>query len=150
MQPTGHLEWQPPQPTHFSLSALKSLDSYGGYLDDDGSLHLDLKSGEVGPHYGVNLLLGDRSNVADCLLSTPKSVLDPFARGSFRGPAGYQILASRWDVLPEENGNPFNRQFYLIENGEIIFYSASISKNVEKAECVHSVNKTTILYLLKD
>lgn len=132
------------------LSALKSLDSYGGYLDDDGSLHLDLKSGEVGPHYGVNLLLGDRSNVADCLLSTPKSVFDPFARGSFRGPAGYQILASRWDVLPEENGNPFNRQFYLIENGEIIFYSASISKNVEKAECVHSVNKTTILYLLED
>lgn len=132
------------------FSALKKLESYGGYLDNDGSLHLDLKSGEVGPHYGVNLLLGDRTNVSDCLLSTPKSVLDPFARGSFRGPAGYQILATRWDILPEENGNPFNRQFYLIEDGKIIFYSASISQNVEKAECVHSVNKTTIRYLLKD
>ena len=132
------------------FSVLKKLDSYGGYLDNEGSLHFDLKSNEVGPHYGVNLLLGDRTNVSDSLLSTPKSVLDPFARGSFRGPAGYQILASRWDILPEENGNPFNRQFYLVENGEIIFYSASISKNVEKAECVHSVNKTTIHYLLKD
>lgn len=132
------------------FSALKKLDSYGGYLDNEGSLHFDLKSNEVGPHYGVNLLLGDRTNVSDSLLSTPKSVLDPFARGSFRGPAGYQILASRWDILPEENGNPFNRQFYLVENGKIIFYSASISQNVEKAECVHSVNKTTIHYLLKD
>lgn len=132
------------------LSTLSKLAGYGGYLDKEGSLHIDLKSQEVGPHYAVNLLLGDRTNVPDSLLSTPKSVLDSFGHGSFRGPAGYQILASRWDVLPEENGNPFNRQFYLIEDGKIVFYSGYISDNVLKAECVHSVNKTKITYLLKD
>ena len=132
------------------FSALRKLSGYGGYLDKEGALHIDLKSEEVGPHYAVNLLLGDRTKVSDSLLSTPKSVLDCFGHGSFRGPAGYQILASRWDILPEENGNPFNRQFYLMEDGKILFYSGRLSEDVEKAECIHSINKTKILYQLKD
>ena len=135
---------------HIIKDAVFKLKDYGGTLLDDGSLLINLKDPEVGPHYAINLLLGDRSKFNDPLLTTPKSVLDSLGRGSFRGPAGYQILASKWDILPEENGNPFNRQFYLIEKGKIIFYSARISDDVLEATCLHEVNQTTIKYKLKN
>jgi cellobiose phosphorylase len=95
--------------------AFRLSKSFGGVLNPDGSHTIDLLSSEVGPHYGVNLLLGWREGFKEPLLTTPKSVVDSFGRGSFRAKAAYQVLATRWDVRPEENGNPFNRQFYLLE-----------------------------------
>lgn len=129
---------------------VKALAGYGGQLNPDGSVTIDLFSPEVGPHYAVNLLLGWREGFPEPLLTTPKSVVDAFGRGSFRAAAAYQVLATRWDVRPEENGNPFNRQFYLIENGKQIFYSADITANVKEAFCTHYPGKTLINYVLKD
>jgi cellobiose phosphorylase len=129
---------------------VKALASYGGTLNPDGSVTLDLFSPEVGPHYAVNLLLGWREGYPEPLLTTPKSVVDAFGHGSFRAAAAYQVLATRWDVRPEENGNPFNRQFYLVENGKQIFYSADITANVKEAHCTHYPGKTRIDYVLKD
>lgn len=129
---------------------VKALANYGGKLNEDGSVCIDLFSPAVGPHYAVNLLLGWREGFPEPLLTTPKSVVDAFGRGSFRAAAAYQVLATRWDVRPEENGNPFNRQFYLIENGKQIFYSADITTNVKEAFCTHYPGKTLINYVLKD
>ncbi|NTV89957.1 MAG: glycosyl transferase, partial [Clostridiales bacterium] len=47
------------------------------------------------------------------------------------------------------NGFQANRQFYLTENGKIIFYSAEPS-NCKKAVCKHSQNYTEILYSTGD
>src|SRR5574344_781899 len=129
---------------------LRLIKPYGGVLNADGSHTIDLLSPNVGPHYGVNLLLGWREGFADPLLTTPKSVVDALGHGSFRAKADYQVLATRWDIRPEENGNPFNRQFYLLENGKQIFYSADLTHNVKKAFCTHFPNKTEIVYELKD
>src|SRR5574344_1668027 len=130
--------------------ALRSVKAYGGVINPAGSHTIDLLAPAVGPHYGVNLLLGWRKGFADPLLTTPKSVVDSFGRGSFRAKAAYQVLATRWDIRPEENGNPFNRQFYLFENGKQIFYSADVTRNVSKAFCTHYPSKTCIIYDLKD
>ena len=92
-----------------------------GTLNENGEQVMDLKSYRIGSHYGVNLLLGDRSAYEDCLQSTPKAVLDEFGRGSFRGKQEKQVLATRYVLSPEENGEPANRQFYLTENGRQIF-----------------------------
>lgn len=131
------------------LKAIKQLDGYGGTLKEDGSLILNLKEEEVGPHYATNLLLGNRLGYKDPLLSTPKSVVGRFGEGSFRGPAAYQVLASRWDILPEENGNPFNRQFYLLKGHKVVFYSGHVDENVLDSYVEHKVNETRIHYLLK-
>ena len=125
---------------------LAYFESYGGYLDEEMNHVIDLKSHVVGPHFGVNLLLGDRSSLSNPLLTTPKSVVDPYGCGSFRGPAANQVLATRWDMLPEENGNPFNRQFYILEDGKQIFYTHNIRDNVKTAKCIHKVNHSIITY----
>ena len=125
--------------------AVKYFLNYGGYLNEQGEHIYDLKSLQIGPHFSVNLLLGDASFSKDALLSTPKSVVDCFGSGSFRGGAAYQVLATRWDMDPSENGNPFNRQFYLLENGKQIFYSHDVT-SIKSARCIHSVNKTIIEY----
>jgi len=128
---------------------LYTFKNYGGYLDADGNEVIDLKSKKIGPHYDVNLLLGDRTNEDEPLLTTPKSVVNSFGGGSFRGPANYQVLATRWDIRPEENGNPFNRQFYLLEDGKQIFYSGEANSSLE-AKCIHSSNYTKIIYKTVD
>ena len=125
-----------------------SFDNYGGYLNENGEHVIDLKSQIIGPHFAVNLLLGDRSKLDEPLLTTPKSVVDQFGGGSFRGPAANQVLATRWDMDPSENGNPFNRQFYLIEDNKQMFYSRNVHENVKKATCIHKVNRTEITYEL--
>ncbi|MCB9499272.1 MAG: glycosyl transferase [Erysipelotrichaceae bacterium] len=130
-------------------SLLKKFLSYGGYLNSKNELMIDLKGKKIGPHYGVNLLLGNRTNFENPLLTTPKSVVDEFGGGSFRGDANYQILATRRDILPEENGNPFNRQFYIIEKGNIIFYSGLIDEKIVKATTKHCENRTEIVYETK-
>ena len=117
-----------------------------GELNDLGELQLDLQSPSVGTHYAVNLLLGRREGYDDPLQSTPKSVLDGFGRGSFRGRQEKQVLATRYELNPDINGEPANRQFYLSENGRQIFYSADAFTNVKSAHCRHGVNHTEITF----
>jgi nitrogen fixation protein len=124
---------------------------WGGALNENGEHIIDLKSPRVGPHFGVNLLMGNRIGFENVLQTTPKSVVDMLGRGSFRSHADKQVLATRWDVMPEENGFPANRQFYLYEGLEKIFYSAEIeNENIIKAYCKHSQNSTSIYYKLKN
>jgi cellobiose phosphorylase len=93
------------------------------------------------------LLLGNRIGFSHPLQTTPKAVVDRFGGGSFRSHAATQVLATRWDMLPEENGFPANRQFYLLEDGKQIFYSANVSEhNIKLARCKHSKNYTEIEY----
>ncbi len=117
-----------------------------GKLNESGELIIDLKTYSVGPHYPVNLLLGNRKGYPDPLLTTPKSVLDSLGRGSFRGTCEKQVLATRYVLQPEENGEPANRQFYILEDGRQIFYSANVRENVTAAQCIHSQNRTIITY----
>ncbi|MBR6676762.1 MAG: glycosyl transferase, partial [Clostridia bacterium] len=130
-----------------SLMAIyRRLDASRGFIDDDGAHVIDLKNVPVGPHFDVNLLLGNRVGFENPLLTTPKSALDSFGRGSFRGKAENQVLATRYVWRMEENGEPVNRQFYLYEDGKQIFYSADVDKNVKSAVCRHLQNRTVITY----
>lgn len=123
---------------------------WGGRLDDEGILICDPAAPAPGPHYFTNLLIGDRMNEKRPLQSTPKSVVDRLGRGSFRSHADTQVLATRWDYLPEENGFPANRQFYLTEKGKQIFYSGSaVQPGLRSAVCRHAQNRTTIEYELE-
>ena len=126
--------------------ALAYVADARGSLNEQGELTLDLKKAQVGPHYPINLLLGDRRGCPQPLQTTPKSVLDGLGRGSFRASAGKQVLATRYVLNPEENGEPANRQFYLYEDGRQIFYSADVWTGVESAVCTHSQNRTVIRY----
>lgn len=126
------------------LSVIRHFDTYGGELLKDGSQVLDLTLPDVGVHYGVNLLLGDRTGFSDPLQATPKSVTTRFGGGSFRAQAGYQVLATSWGISPEENGHPANRQFYLIEDGKQIFYSGAVLGNTVKMTTTNKANVTKI------
>lgn len=129
------------------LAICKDYKSWAGYINEKGEHVIDLKKPVPGPHFYTNMLLGDRMNFDLALQSTPKSVVDRFGAGSFRAHAATQVLATRWDMLPEENGFPANRQFYLVENGKQIFYSADVlDENIKKAECRHGQNYTEIEY----
>lgn len=127
---------------------LIKFKNYGGYLNKNGEHVIDLMSPPIGPHFAVNLLLGDRSKLSEPLLTTPKAVVDAFGGGSFRGPAANQVLATRWDMDPAENGHPANRQFYILEEGKQVFYSHNIHENVVSATCTHKVNHSVIEYVL--
>jgi cellobiose phosphorylase len=124
--------------------------TWGGKLNESGVLTCDLASPAPGPHYYTNLLIGNRIDFDRPLQSTPKSAVDRIGGGSFRSHADTQVLATRWDYLPEENGFPANRQFYLLENGRQIFYSGStVQEGVSKATCTHAQNRTIIEYKLE-
>ena len=130
---------------------IEYASEWGGKLDEGGELICDLASPAPGPHYYTNLLIGNRIGFDHPLQSTPKSAIDRLGGGCFRSHADTQVLATRWDYLPEQNGFPANRQFYLVENGKVIFYSGSAKQDsVEKAECRHAQNRTVIEYTLKD
>ena len=134
-----------------SKSIIEYCSEWGGKLDEGGELICDLSSPAPGPHYYTNLLIGNRIGFDHPLQSTPKSAIDRIGGGCFRSHADTQVLATRWDYLPEQNGFPANRQFYLVENGQVIFYSGSAKQDsVEKALCRHSQNRTVIEYTLKD
>ncbi|NLE25216.1 MAG: glycosyl transferase, partial [Clostridiaceae bacterium] len=122
-------------------------EEWAGYINDEGEHISDPRFPSQGPHFNINLLLGNRLDFQNALQTTPKSVVDRLGRGSFRSHADTQVLATRWDLRPEENGFPANRQFYLVENGRKIFYSASPNDpNIECAYCKHSQNYTEIIY----
>ncbi len=128
------------------LSIARKVLASPGKLNERGELVLDLKTCPVGPHYPVNLLLGDRSDYPEPLYTTPKSALDGLGRGSFRAAGPKQVLSTRYVLAPEENGEPANRQFYLFEDGRQIFYSCDVNENVFSATCVHSQNRSVITY----
>ncbi|MBN1215280.1 MAG: glycosyl transferase [Candidatus Lokiarchaeota archaeon] len=131
-------------------SLYQSMIHWGGELNEKGDYIIDLLSPSPGPHYNINLLLGNRIGFSHPLQSTPKSVVDRLGKGSFRSHADTQVLATRWDMLPEENGFPANRQFYIVENGNIIFYSANpLNENLLEGKCIHSTNYTRIVYKTK-
>ena len=131
-------------------SAVHRLSISPGEFNEKGELILDLKAQKVGLHYPINLLLGDRSSFSYPLITTPKSSVDALGRGSFRAAGGDQVLATRYVLEPEENGEPANRQFYLFEGGKQIFWSADVRNNVESAVCCHSQNRTVITYTTED
>lgn len=123
---------------------------WAGVLNENGEHSVDLCSPSPGPHFNVNLLMGNRIGYAHALQTTPKSVVDRLGRGSFRSHASTQVLATKWDLRQEENGFPANRQFYLVENCKKIFFSAEPGdSNIESAVCIHSQNYTTIRYKTK-
>ena len=133
------------------IRLVSAAEEWGGRINENGELITDLKSPIPGPHYYTNMLIGNRIGFDRALQSTPKSVVDRLGRGSFRSHAATQVLATRWDYLPTENGFPANRQFYLVEDGEVIFYSADpAGENVIDAKCIHSQNHTKIVYTLKN
>ncbi len=117
-----------------------------GKLDENGDHIIDLKQNKIGSHFDANLLIGNRIGFDSPLLTTPKGAIDSFGRGSFRGTAARQVTSTRYTLIPEQNGEPCNRQFYLVENGAQIFYSADASTNVKSAVCRHSNNYTEITY----
>lgn len=129
-----------------ALAVYERVMASPGELDENGELLLDLKAYTVGPHYAVNLLLGSRAGYEQPLLTTPKSALDALGRGSFRASGAKQVLATRYVLAPEENGEPANRQFYLAEDGRQIFYSADVETNVVSATCRHSQSRSVITY----
>ncbi len=132
-----------------ALSVIDRILKSPGQLNEKGELLLDLKAYPVGCHYPVNLLLGNRAGYPYPLVTTPKSALDSLGRGSFRGTGAQQVLATRCGLSPAENGEPVNRQFYLVENGKQIFWSANVNENVAKATCCHSQNRSVITYETK-
>lgn len=129
------------------IKKIAGYNTWAGYINEAGDHIIDLKAPAPGVHFYTNMLLGNRIGFSFPLQSTPKSVVDRFGGGSFRGHAATQVLATRWDMLPEENGFPANRQFYLVENGKQIFYSADVTdSNVKTAVCRHSKNYTQLEY----
>ncbi|CAH1196680.1 hypothetical protein PAECIP111892_02298 [Paenibacillus auburnensis] len=132
-----------------ALAQLQAAPGWAGILNAEGEHVIDLRSPVPGPHFAVNLLLGNRLQFPHPLQTTPKSVVDRFGGGSFRSHAATQVLATRWDMRQEENGFPANRQFYLFEEGKQIFYSADPGEaGIESAVCRHSQNATIITYRL--
>ena len=129
------------------LAEIRSLaENARGILGEEGEHIIDLKAPKIGCHYDINLLIGNRTDFSDPMMTTPKSALDSLGRGSFRAGAARQVLASRYTLNPEENGDPANRQFYIFENGKQIFYSANVRENVKTAVCRHMRNRSVIEY----
>lgn len=129
-------------------AVLEAGNCPAGELNSEGEHVIDLLAPSPGPHFYVNLLLGNRIGYANPLQTTPKSVVDRFGGGSFRSHAATQVLASRWDMRQEENGFPANRQFYLFEDNRQLFYSAEPGEApIVSAVCRHSQNHTTITYV---
>ncbi len=128
---------------------IEDSEYWGGILNENGELIADPSTPAPGPHYYTNLLIGNRIGFDRPLQSTPKSAIDRLGGGCFRAHADTQVLATRWDYLPEENGFPANRQFYLTEDGKEIFYSGRAkADNLLNVKTVHSQNRTEISYVL--
>lgn len=133
----------------YVVSEIEAASKWGGILNDKGELVVDPATPAPGPHYYTNLLIGNRMGFDRPLQSTPKSAIDRLGGGCFRAHADTQVLATRWDYLPEENGFPANRQFYITEGGKEIFYSGrAVASNLESVKTTHSQNRTVIEYSL--
>ena len=131
------------------LALRRESERWPGTLDDKGEHLFDPRTPSPGTHFRANLLIGDRAGQPNPLLTTPKAIVDEWGRGSSRAHSDKQVLATRWDLVPEENGFPANRQFYLLENGLQIFYSAAPDAS-SKVATRHAANHTVITYLTPD
>ena len=132
------------------LNYIDGSSRWGGVLNENGELEFDPASPAPGPHYYTNMLIGNRITFDHPLQSTPKSTVGSLGGGSFRSHADCQVLATRWDYLPEENGFPANRQFYLVSGGKKIFWSGEAKADgLKSVKTVHSQNRTVISYELK-
>ncbi len=142
------LEAELPASVAAAVSAVvKDSARWAGEVNELGEHVVDLRTPPPGPHFNVNLLMGNRVGFPHALQTTPKSVVDRLGRGAFRSHAATQVLATRWDMRQEENGFPANRQFYLVEGGKKLFYSAEPgAANIVSATCTHSQNHTVIRY----
>ena len=139
-----------PESLKVKLTALhRASETWCGGLNHQGDHIFDPRSPSPGTHFRTNLLIGDRAGSSDPLLTTPKAVVDEWGRGSSRSHSDKQVLATRWDLVPEENGFPANRQFYLLENGRQIFYSAAPDQST-KTQTRHAANHTVITYAMAD
>ena len=135
-----------PEQTAAVVSNTALYSRAAGTIDSDGAHVIDLQSPEIAPHYRINLLLGNRIGCEEPLITTPKATVNALGGGSFRAHADKQVLASRGTMRMEENGEPENRQFYIVEDGRQIFYSANVYENVKSAVCRHLQNRTIIEY----
>lgn len=122
---------------------------WAGAMTPEGDYVCDPRTPSPGTHFRTNLLVGDRAGFPDPLLTTPKAVVDEWGRGSSRSHADKQILATRWDVVPEEHGFPANRQFYVVEDGKPILYSAAPGPEV-RVQTRHAPNHTVMSYETSD
>ena len=86
-------------------AAIDGAKTWGGELDGNGELTFDPATPAPGPHYYTNMLIGNRIGFDRPLQSTPKSAVDALGGGSFRSHADTQVLATRWDYLPEETAS---------------------------------------------
>ncbi|HNY21320.1 MAG TPA: hypothetical protein PKO22_04135 [Treponemataceae bacterium] len=137
----------PADATAEATAVIKAVGDWAGRLNERGEHVIDIKTPSPGPHFFVNLLLGNRMDFDYPLQTTPKSVVDRLGRGSFRSHAATQVLATRWDLRQEENGFPCNRQFYLVEGDRQVFYSGNPEDpSIAAGECVHGQNRTHIAY----
>jgi len=128
---------------------IKDAEEWGGTLNEEGVLEFDPGSPSPGPHYYTNMLIGNRIGFDRPLQSTPKSAVGALGGGCFRAHADTQVLATRWDYLPEENGFPANRQFYLVKDGKQIFYSGiARAEGLKSCRTRHAQNRTVITYEL--
>lgn len=139
----------PPDVLRIVDAVRRASDQWMGELENNGDYVFDPRTPSPGTHFRANLLIGDRAGRPDPLLTTPKALVDEWGRGSSRAHSDKQILATRWDVVPEENGFPANRQFYVVERGRQVLYSAAPGPEVQ-VETRHSTNRTTIHYALPD
>ncbi|MBQ0010808.1 MAG: glycosyl transferase [Ruminococcus sp.] len=130
-----------------ALSVCRAVLNAPGKIGEEGEHIIDIKhGGKIGTHFDVNLLIGNRIGYPDPMLTTPKGALDSLGRGCFRAGAAKQVTSTRYSLIAEYNGEQVNRQFYLVENGRQIFYSADTGVNVKSAECRHLRNRTVITY----
>ena len=121
-----------------------------GYIGENGEHVIDLKAGKVGTHFDVNLLIGNRCGFPSPMLTTPKGAVDSFGRGSFRAGASRQVTSTLFNLHPEQNGEPSNRQVYICENGKQIFCSLDVNTNVKTATCRHYSNYSEYEYVTED
>ncbi|MBO4604526.1 MAG: glycosyl transferase [Clostridiales bacterium] len=132
-----------------AASMIDMASGWGGSLNGKGELTFDPATPAPGPHYYTNMLIGNRIGSPRPLQSTPKSAVGMLGGGCFRAHADTQVLATKWDYLPEENGFPANRQFYLVSGGKNIFYSGlAKAEGLKSARTTHSQNRTVIEYEL--
>ncbi len=136
----------PPVAEREIFRIIRETEAAPGTLDENGDHIIDLTTPEISTHFRINLLLGNRIGFDNPLLTTPKSAVNALGCGSFRADAGRQVLVTRTLLQQEENGDPTNRQFYLVENGRQIFFSGNPRENVKTAVCRHSQNHTVITY----
>ncbi|NCC52158.1 MAG: glycosyl transferase [Spartobacteria bacterium] len=120
-----------------------------GTMTANGDHCFDPRTPTPGTHFRANVLIGDRAGFPNPLLTTPKAIVDAWGGGSSRSHANKEILQTQWGPVPDENGFPVNRQFYLVEDGKQVFFSANPGEETD-VQTRHAANHTVITYRTPD